>query len=550
MRVGSRKPRSLVVCLFSLATLILIPFFRETKLLRDTTEIVSGTSSFRALHISHATNRSRDMHADETGPLSNDSIPSTTVSPQDGDTTDKQSTNESKAGNTTSTPSLSSYKPLNPIAHANNTAATSSVALCTRDQIINGRWVASHAEHPPYETHTVHLKCHSHSYYQKHGYHSYEWIPYAMVNDVHGVHLMDNTTKQLSQSPPINEDFINNVPTSEKCYFTQWDRDEFCRLTNITTISIIGDSLSWEQYASLVQLLKARGLRQTDQHVSRQENRNHVLLACSWILKDTYINKTRQSLMVPGATRIVFRNQPRLEDLADSIRHHFPQILILNRGAHYEPDEDLLRGIRDNIEVLNEWQNACRSKGIKCHLYWRTSVPGHPNCARAKQQEDYNQTDDDSDELERNFTHVSNYLHPVDDIRSMEELVEDIDSPNSRHDNMTVTFHWQDFQRQNNLILQELEQARLSHGLEFTVLDAYYLNIRRPDRHRLSKSADCLHNCYPGKMDVYNQLLLHYLKRDRTRADVSRLQELLENSIRQRQQEESLNRQRISVEQE
>lgn len=34
---------------------------------------------------------------------------------------------------------------------------------------------------------------------------------------------------------------------------------------------------------------------------------------------------------------------------------------------------------------------------------------------------------------------------------------------------------------------------------------------------------DCLHNCYPSKMDAYSILMLHYLKQQRTDQDIQAL---------------------------
>jgi hypothetical protein len=68
-------------------------------------------------------------------------------------------------------------------------------------------------------------------------------------------------------------------------------------------------------------------------------------------------------------------------------------------------------------------------------------------------------------------------------------------------------FHWWDMKHQNNLMLDAFSKS----GLAYEVIDAYGINILRPDLHR---PGDCLHSCYPGKMDVYNQLLLHFLKRN------------------------------------
>ena len=54
---------------------------------------------------------------------------------------------------------------------------------------------------------------------------------------------------------------------------------------------------------------------------------------------------------------------------------------------------------------------------------------------------------------------------------------------------------------QNQLMLDAFSKS----GLTYQVIDAYDINILRPDQH-----TDCLHSCYPGKMDVYSQLLLHF----------------------------------------
>jgi len=58
-------------------------------------------------------------------------------------------------------------------------------------------------------------------------------------------------------------------------------------------------------------------------------------------------------------------------------------------------------------------------------------------------------------------------------------------------------------------------------GLDVTVLDAYEVQVRRIDGHRV-REKDCLHHCYPGVVDVTNRLLLHFLMMERTHADVDR----------------------------
>lgn len=299
-----------------------------------------------------------------------------------------------------------------------------------------GKWVRREVEMPPYVSRNKHLRCYPDEAYKQSPWQTWAWQPY------------DRT-----------------------CSLTNWNDNDFCRLMNMSTISIIGDSLSWEQYSSLLQLLGQK-VRQTDQHKSKSENRNHIQVACG------------------TNTRIIFRNDPRLSFLTDAIRADFPLVLILNRGAHYVNDTELRSSIQNNVPELRNWQKTCQRMGLRCHLYWRTTVPGHPRCT------EFNEST------------------PFGDLEAMEDRIFDL----SNYNNVTINYHWQDFARQNELILHELE----SSGLDYNVIDGYHVNILRPDEHR-SRDGDCLHNCYPGKMDVYNQLLLHFLRMERSEEDVESL---------------------------
>ena len=51
-------------------------------------------------------------------------------------------------------------------------------------------------------------------------------------------------------------------------------------------------------------------------------------------------------------------------------------------------------------------------------------------------------------------------------------------------------------------------------SLDIRIMDAYDINIFRQDSHRgrIPLTKDCLHNCHPGKVDVYNSIFLHYLR--------------------------------------
>lgn len=333
--------------------------------------------------------------------------------------------------------SLTLYTGVPVLLFSSTISSTQSKRLCTRSQIQDGQWVPVELDSPPYISKTTHLRCYPLEFYEKKPWRTWDWLP-----------------------------------SDPSCTLSDWNESDLCRLLRYATVSVIGDSLNWEMYSSLLQLLGRRVL-QSSQHKSKTERRNHVQMAC-------------------GRTKFVWRNDPRLENITDSIQTDFPTVLILNRGAHFQNDSTLLPAIRRNIEEVRDWFEFCqRQRNTKCHFFWRTTVPGHPGC--------------------------ENFTEPVNNIESMEFRVANLELYN----NQSINFHWYDYHHQNKLVLKLLEES----GLEFQVIDAYELNMRRPDEHR-AQQGDCLHNCYPGKMDVYNQLLLHYLKMQRSQADTDRLTEL------------------------
>lgn len=327
---------------------------------------------------------------------------------------------------------------------------SSGLLLCRREQLLTGRWLPVTLDAPPYVSRTVHLRCPIVGYdYENPGpWQSWDW-----------------------------------APTDDSCHFTAWNAEEFCDLLPFATVSVIGDSLSWEQYSSLVQLVGGK-VHQTHQHVSRLEDRNIVQGACGGNQR---------------GTKFVFRNDARLTPamVMDSIDTDFPNVLVLNRGAHFVNDTLLAAEMQSLFPILSVWQAKCDRLELKCHLFWRTSAPGHVSCG--------------------------NFSSRVNDVAIMESHIES----RANYNETTWKYHWQDFSRQNELVLQLLQGYSIATGLRYEVIDAYALNVLRPDGHRWHQD-DCLHNCYPGKMDVYNQLLLHFLKMQRSPADSQRLIQLFE----------------------
>ena len=70
--------------------------------------------------------------------------------------------------------------------------------------------------------------------------------------------------------------------------------------------------------------------------------------------------------------------------------------------------------------------------------------------------------------------------------------------------------------------LSSFEKNNNDTVMDSTVLDAYHLNILRPDQHQ--HVSDCLHNCLPGPVQVYNRLLWHWLTQSRSMEDVETLE--------------------------
>lgn len=339
--------------------------------------------------------------------------------------------------------------------------------LCTRDQLVQGTWVPVRLSRPPYITPTVHLRCHAREIYYRNYYDTYSWKP--------------SSTSSSSQ----------DSAATTGCDFTPWRPTLFCRLMKSATIAIVGDSLSWEHYASLVQLLQAhkdKGKRthhQGYQHLSKELDTNIQQTACD------------------GQVALVYRRDDRLTRVDHALDQNFPTVLILNRGAHHVNDTAHVASIQQVLGHVQKWLDQCRDLDLPCRFFWRTSVPGHPDCG--------------------------NFTQPVNDMAAMEALVADrslyldddesSSSDDPRHKRPKLSYQWYDYQHQNELTLSVLQDS----GIPFQVIDAYSLNILRPDDHR-ALQGDCLHNCFPGKMDVYNQLLLHYLRRDWAANDVERIQ--------------------------
>jgi len=308
-----------------------------------------------------------------------------------------------------------------------------SKPFCQPHQLFPGKWVKQELPQPPYQ-----------AFPKKNCPSTVPWIDYEWI------------------------------PTDNSCEFGPWfgNQQLFCDVMKDAVILLVGDSLTWEHYSSLIES-------------------NGVFSSPNLQMRSLYNHRTIiQAVCQNKTTHVAFRRDDSLKGLGQYIQETFPVVLIVNRGAHYVNDEILLPEIRQSFQEVNQWQAQCKQLGLKCHFFWRTTFPGHPDC--------------------------SNFTEPVNDLAAMEAWIDTI-----RPEVKGTPFNWHFFKHQNELVLKELENSGIE---DYHVIDSYHLNILRPDRHaKPNNNQDCLHSCSPGKMDVYNQFLLHFLRRERTLEDVETL---------------------------
>ena len=277
-----------------------------------------------------------------------------------------------------------------------------------------------------------------------------EWVPLSLDHPPYIPHiprLYCGSLDEYYQRKPWN---TWEWRPYEDCMFTKWDAQAFCDMFQNETILIMGDSLTEEHAYSLGELLNL--WKGGENGGGYYDYRN----ACS------------------GSTEIMVQRDDTLnpEKVANALKEN-PRIAVFNRGAHYTDDDELMNGIQQIITLAHEWQERCREENRQCLLIWRTSVPGHSDC-RA-------------------------YTTPINNLELMEQRLQ----MGLEMGRFSKQWGWTKFNHQNELIINALNES----GLIFDVLDAYAINMLRPDSH-----TDCLHSCLGSKQDVYSQAILHLMR--------------------------------------
>ena len=134
-------------------------------------------------------------------------------------------------------------------------------------------------------------------------------------------------------------------------------------------------------------------------------------------------------------------------------------VLVVNRGAWYQPDNIVKQEMADFLDFLSEDLPHAT-------LIFRSSNMAHLNC---------------------NLYSVPQH--------EGESLFDPVDEPNHPE------WHWKDFPSQSQRIVKPL----LNNVPSAFFLDIFPSVQRRPDQH--TSASDCLHYCVPGPIDLWVQFV-------------------------------------------
>lgn len=221
------------------------------------------------------------------------------------------------------------------------------------------------------------------------------------------------------------------VVQEKGCEFSRFSNNSYCQLMRNKTVAIVGDSISFDHYLSFSHLLGVLSA------LPQAMNKNAILT----------------SQVCSDSSLVIDKRDFHLNYVQEIVDEYFPDVLVLNRGAHYVDSDQFLHHMVNRVfPILNGWQHKCTMNNRECLLVWRTTVPGHPTCEQ--------------------------YSEPSNSLAEMEDLV--------RNKSINSSYNWDKFSNQNVIILDALDQANITHE----VMDAYFVNILRPDLHQ---GVDCLH---------------------------------------------------------
>lgn len=237
--------------------------------------------------------------------------------------------------------------------------------------------------------------------------------------------------------------------------FLRWSPNSMCKILNGRSIMVVGDSINEEFYFSLLSAMLINSSCDTSTLKS---------VSCPNGPSFTISTARNDRVTIISGDIITPRDQHMSHDIEQGWHNRILSenisIVVLNRGAHYDPDSKFLAELNKTLHYLTR---------VHPHLtvIFRNTPPGHDN-------------------------HTLNFDS----------------APLQRPQDMTVIaerfplYHWHDFHRQNQL----LQELLIEYFPSVILMDVAYSTALRADSH-----CDYLHYCIPGPLDNWVRIFFNII---------------------------------------
>lgn len=258
------------------------------------------------------------------------------------------------------------------------------------------------------------------------------------------------------------------------------ETSEMCRIMKGRNLMFVGDSLNeenfwvllsslWSHYilkphhnSTMNKLFREQQLMQCESYCPdvAPSCEGPLTIDCGDALPPFNISFTSESHL-----QLFESNGVSLERWARKIVENNVSLLIMNTGAHYIPDEELLHNINESLSYV-------RSSHPTVDIIYRSTSPGHNNCGD---------------------TFKSDPMLENDALRLV------MGGP--------ANYHWSDFSHQN----QKVKMLVKKQFPSVMYMDIYNATVLRADAHPTVRG-DCLHYCTPGPVDDWTLFLFNILR--------------------------------------
>lgn len=253
----------------------------------------------------------------------------------------------------------------------------------------------------------------------------------------------------------------------------KWSRLSFCEALAGREIFLVGDSLTFTFHETLLSALLDPLDPELHEHSQWDTCPTHTLCASEARAAPDRVKPGTLRYIRNDHATVAFsgKNPARNENMwTDALTEN--SLLVINRGAHFVPDEELIQGVQTTITWIEK--EAPRGMGV----IWRNTVPGH--------------------ELE-DFLYKGEYERFKTPLQRRHKYKEN---------DKAAKYNWNLFPAQNAIVegLVRAHMEKLSQegngGIGWLYLDVENSTVLRADRHK-----DGLHYCVPGPTDTWVRFL-------------------------------------------